>query len=179
VLGELSDRALTEARLEPFEPPRSDRIEGESLWPPIGQSAAYAIPRWAAGSCASASRWLGVATMFPEGRVTVALPSALAGRRLVPIVARGAGIRASIELRVGSLPVATIDAPPPAEPWSCERLEAMAVPAELLDRRVTLRLGGGWVRGRAEGRMVPLPAEREGDGPRTVTLALDALLIED
>jgi hypothetical protein len=56
------------------------RIEGESLWPPLAQRDGWALPEWAAGTCASADRWLEVhrATGADEARIDLVLP---VGRR--------------------------------------------------------------------------------------------------
>jgi hypothetical protein len=48
-------------------------VEGESLWPPVAQERGWAFPAWAAGTGASADRWL--ALEGAGAAVTVALPA--------------------------------------------------------------------------------------------------------
>ncbi|EYF03795.1 hypothetical protein [Chondromyces apiculatus] len=75
----------------PLDPPDAElHIEGESLWPPRAQVRAWALPEHAAGTCASADRWLVARSATPgEGAfVQVALPSPwLRGAYLSPRVA--------------------------------------------------------------------------------------------
>ncbi len=95
--------------LEPLVfPPVADRpqvIEGESLWPAIEQRGGYALPEWAAGTCASAGRILALhheaalAEAAPAA-VTLTLPARwLAGRSVTPRVAASGGARGTIEIR--------------------------------------------------------------------------------
>jgi hypothetical protein len=77
-------------------------IEGESLWPPATQRGGWALPEWAAGTCASAGRWLAVEKVHPaEDRASIqlALPAAwLKGRALRARVAMRAGSRGAVEI---------------------------------------------------------------------------------
>jgi hypothetical protein len=80
---------------------RSLVIEGESLWPPVAQQGGWALPEWAAGSCASADRWLAVKRADPASRtsIQVALPARwLSGRALRPRIAVGGQVRGTVEL---------------------------------------------------------------------------------
>lgn len=75
-------------RLVPYAPSRDVPIEGEALYPPVDQVRGWSFTREAPG--ASDGREFGVALEEGRARITLALPSALAGRRIAPIV-RGAG----------------------------------------------------------------------------------------
>ncbi len=57
------DGARASVRVEPLSFPAAAGplvVEGESLWPPLAQEGGWALPEWAAGTCASADRWLAV-----------------------------------------------------------------------------------------------------------------------
>src|SRR5690606_31376489 len=64
----------------------ADRLEGETLWPPLRQEGAWAWPIWTEGPCASGGRVLRIEPA-PAGRVVLELPAALAGAALAPRVA--------------------------------------------------------------------------------------------
>lgn len=121
-LGPLADDRRATPTLTPFEPPASDRVEAEGLWPPTLQRGAFAAPRWASGTCASSGRWLGLVLTEAEGVVELELPRALRGAAVEPRVAREAGIELALSV------VGEEDSPPPlappasGEPWACQTL---------------------------------------------------------
>jgi hypothetical protein len=163
-LSTLADGDTSEAQLVPYQPAASDRIEGESLWPAVGQQGASAFPRWASGSCASAGRWLGVALDAERGAVDLELPAALAGRVFVARVARAAGVELTLVLLRGGETIATSKLPPSTgAPWACEQapaLEATAAPAASGALRLRLQV------------VLPVGARH---GQREVVAALDAV----
>jgi hypothetical protein len=98
--GDATDRLLFEARGRPpaftydydlesgratvvsFVPPEVSRIEGETLWPALEQRAAAALPGYGATGCGSGQRTLRLYAYGGPATVRLALPSALAGRRV-------------------------------------------------------------------------------------------------
>ena len=102
-------------------------IEGESLWPAVAQESAWALPEWAAGTCASADRWLAVhrADAGAPASIALVLPSrGLAGRSIAARLALRGGIHGEVEIagqRVSfaapeGASLACLDLPPVAVP---------------------------------------------------------------
>jgi hypothetical protein len=98
-------------------------IEGESLWPPLAQRGGWALPEWAAGSCASGDRWLAVerADHARSAVIQVALPARwLEGRALRPRIAASGQAHGTVELAgitrrfgpVGANGITCVDLPP-------------------------------------------------------------------
>jgi hypothetical protein len=103
-------------------------IEGESLWPALSQRGGYALPAWAAGTCASHDRWLAIAG--PSASITLDLPARLLRGRAISlrIAARGAA-GGTVELVAdgASLTRFTVDAPRSEAPI-CRDLPPIAIP---------------------------------------------------
>jgi hypothetical protein len=84
-----------------FPPARSLVIEGEALWPPVAQDRGFALPEWAAGTCASGARWLALrgADARAPASITLELPAPwLADHPLSPRIALSAGARGEARL---------------------------------------------------------------------------------
>jgi hypothetical protein len=132
-------------------------VEGESLWPPLAQHGGWALPEWAAGTCASGSRWLGLhaADDRAPASVTVGLPARwLAGRAVTVRVAVSAGARGRVVLRAGGVQETRGFAGREGSGLTCADVPAFPVPGGAPAIEITL--------------------ERDpGSGPGTV--ALDAL----
>jgi hypothetical protein len=112
-------------------------IEGESLWPPVAQRGGWALPEWAAGTCASASRWLELhRTGGAPAAVTLALPARwLAGRSVSPRVAVRGGARGELEMAGARLTFAA----PVGAGITCLELPSIVVPATADRLELTLR----------------------------------------
>lgn len=180
-LTTLSDDALADVTVAPWEPPPSSRIEGESLWPVLVARGASAWPRWTHGPCASGGRRLGIGLAADEGVVEVAIPARLPERaRLDVSIHRAAGIEVAAALLSDGTPADTDLEPPVAEPPACEVLR-LAVPPPDTDRRsarsLRIRLTGRRV---ADATSTSTPGDL-GSGPSSapdrarVDLALDAI----
>ncbi len=109
-------------------------IEGESLWPAVAQQGAWALPEWAAGTCASANRWLGVhrADVTVPASIGLLLPSrGIEGRSISPRLAVKGGIHGTVELAgqrvtfaaAEGAPLACLDLPPIIVPDAGEPVE--------------------------------------------------------
>ena len=151
--------------VEPFifpPPPASLVIEGESLWPPLEQRGGWASPDFAAGTCASASRWLALraADERAPASITVELPAPwLAGRPISPRVAVGAGAAGDLALLADGVEIRRWSFTSPGDAAiTCLDLPAVAAPAAALQLRLTfLRAGNA---GRS---LVALDAVRVGE----------------
>ena len=140
-------------------------IEGESLWPPRVQRGAWALPEHAAGTCASADRWLAVhdipALTDPAAAppaVLVDLPAPwLRGALLSPRVTLEGHVAGAVLLLVDGVEVhAWPIAPPPPAPSGapgaphCAWLDPRPIPltagrieiALTLDRSLDERVAG-------------------------------------
>lgn len=136
-----------EVTLRPYSPGALPlTIEGESLWPAVRQDAAWALPEYASGTCASHGRWLRVRRK--EGAavasVELALPaSLLRGACLTPRIALDrpgfARVRAIVDGE--SFPLAEV-APASAE-GLCRELASFEVPSGATDVRLALEPGEG------------------------------------
>jgi hypothetical protein len=142
-------------------------IEGESLWPPRAQTGGWALPEWASGTCASASRWLGVHIADGEARasISLALPGQLlAGHRIVPRVALRGAAQGRIILRAaGRVQQAEEFSSSVGSGLDCILLRPLGVPREAL--------------------AIELILERNAKGGlptgSTPLMALDALVVEE
>lgn len=99
-------------RIDPYVPTEQPGVEAESMWPAVEQNFAAALPGHAPEPCASAGRWLVIASdpsAAPgPARVRMALPSALSGRRIVPIVAAREGVRGSLAILAGGRAISSL-----------------------------------------------------------------------
>jgi hypothetical protein len=81
-------------------------IEGESLWPPLAQRDAWALPQHAGGTCASGSRVLAVHAVAASGDAVVrlGLPAPwLGGAELSPRMATTGGISGAVHVLVDGI----------------------------------------------------------------------------
>jgi hypothetical protein len=141
---DLADGGPASVRVEPLAFPASGGpavIEGESLWPPLGQESGWALPEWASGTCASAGRWLAVHTVGAgPATIVLGLPAPwLAGRRVSARLALRAGARGEIELAGKRIPFAAA----PGAGLACLDLPPVEVPAGLPRLALTLRVEAG------------------------------------
>jgi hypothetical protein len=85
-----------------FAPPGLDPlpIEGESLWPPHEQRDGWAFAEYAAGTCASAGRWLALhrATGEKSASARLGMPGLPAGGTVAPRVALGPAARGELTM---------------------------------------------------------------------------------
>ncbi|XXY45540.1 hypothetical protein WME91_36605 [Sorangium sp. So ce269] len=159
-------------------------IEGESLWPPIAQRNAWALPEHAGGTCASGGRLLAVrAAASGAAAVRVGLPAPwLRGARISPRVAIAGDGAGEVRLLVdGALLHAWQVEPtapsPSAAPLTCAELPAhplpeRAVEIELsLERRRPLTTAAGAAASAPAG-----PGRAEIDGAEGI-FALDAIRV--
>jgi hypothetical protein len=141
-----------------FPPPAAGSpqfIEGESLWPAIAQRAGYALPEWAAGTCASNGRILALHRDAEPADVTLALPTRwLAGRSVAARVAVGAGVRGAIVIAGRSV---EFEAPPgsPVGSVTCLDLPPISVPVGNDPLELTFRAEAG-----SSGELIALDALR-------------------
>ena len=95
------------ARVAPYVPAPMPAIDGASLWPPLAQRGAFALPAYGAwefpegeSACGSGDRRLEMSHERGAAEIDLTLPAALAGSAVAPIVLRSpAG--ASITLQQG------------------------------------------------------------------------------
>jgi hypothetical protein len=127
-----------------FAPVDALAVEGESLWPPVAQDRAHALPEWAAGTCASGARWLALRAAGPAS-FTVALPSPwIAGQALSPRVAVSAGARGEARLLAGAEVVARWSFAAPEGPGVvCLDLPAAPVPVSASGLRLVIERASG------------------------------------
>jgi hypothetical protein len=128
-------------------------IEGESLWPPIAQRNAWALPEHAGATCASASRWLTVhaATRGGEALVRVRLPAPwLRGAELSPRLATAGDVSGAIHLLVDGAEIHVWPAPPgrPSPP-ACSALPHYPIPATAARVELALERRSGGIGGTA------------------------------
>jgi hypothetical protein len=105
---QISSSGLAEVSLLPlsFELDAPLGIEGESLWPVLGQARGFAWPEHASGTCASGSRWLALrpADEHLPAVVSVSLPARwIAGRTLAPRIASIGSPKGKLSLVVDEL----------------------------------------------------------------------------
>lgn len=102
------DPAASErATLSPFEPPPSDRLEAESLWPPLAQDGGYAVPRFDA--CATGGVWL---AYQPEGDghgITLALPKRVGGARVTTRIRKASASKMHLWFEADGVVVRELD----------------------------------------------------------------------
>ncbi len=80
------DRGAAGAEISPWEGAPRDRLEGESLWPPIAQRGAWTAPEFVAAPCASRRRALSVRRDAGDrATIDLALPAPLGGRSVRPV----------------------------------------------------------------------------------------------
>lgn len=130
-----SGAGLSEPRLVPYPIDLAAPlvIEGENLWPPLAQDRAYALPRWASGTCASSGRWLAVTRTSPNepGSITLSLPAPhLAGRSIAPRLGLVGPAMATITLALDGRQTKTwrLSEPGPAHEPRCLSLAPMPIP---------------------------------------------------
>lgn len=140
-------------------------IEGESLWPALAQQNGWALPEWAAGTCASAGRWLALhrARSNEPAAVTVVLPARwLAGRSISPRLATRPGARGELEMAGVHVPFAA----PEGTGLTCLDIPPIRVPTAMTGAiELTLRI-------EPDGAAPPVLPRGEA------TVALDALRVE-
>jgi hypothetical protein len=167
-----SDGGRAKVAVEPMTFPKvtpSLVIEGESLWPPIAQAGGWALPEWAAGSCASGGRWLAVERADRASRTTiqVALPARwLEGRALRPRIASSGRARGTVELAGVTRPFGPVG----TNAMTCVDLPAVRISASPEPLVLTLNIEPSGESGTEPG---PEPGPELGRAPGTV--ALDAL----
>ena len=124
----------------------------------LAQRGGYALPEWAAGTCASAGRFLALHHGAAPAEVTLSLPARwLAGRSVTPRVAASGGARGALEIAGRRVDFAAPPASSAAAPVTCLDLPPIAVPAgaervTLILRAEAWKLGQRGSAGRAEPR---------------------------
>ncbi|MGK3967085.1 hypothetical protein WMF38_23290 [Sorangium sp. So ce118] len=161
-------------------------IEGESLWPPLAQRNAWALPEHAGGTCASGGRLLAVrAAASGAAVVRVGLPAPwLRGARISPRVAIAGDGAGEVRLLVdGALLHAWQVEPaapsPSAAPLTCAELPAHPLPERAVE--IELSLERRRPRTGAAGAAASAP---EGSGRAEIAgaegiFALDAIRVSD
>lgn len=85
--------------LEPYVPPASALLEGESLWPPRTQRRGFALPSYEVPACASAGRALALHAADGGVAIDVTLaPALVASRPIAPRLVLGSDTRARVAL---------------------------------------------------------------------------------